>query len=863
MADDIRLVIGVDSAPVRRAVQLLDNLESELRSVERAEEKGLITRERAAQETNRLSNEIARLRKVSKGSASDFRKFEKALVGSGKAARHKEIAIQQAGYQIQDFVVQIQGGINPLVAFSQQGSQLAGFFAGPWGAAIGLGIAVLGSLGMAIMSTRQEVKKFDDQLKETTSALDNYFDLMKSNSGVFSDVFEGKTAGLDLTSEAAKDLLAVAKIEAFKGIESLNASLTESVISARYLKSELEDTGAIINASFVEIISANMGGKAGKEVRGLYNSLVELRDAPTLDRQYEAALKAREIFKENVDVTGDLTERQTAFWGELSRTIQQMEFMGAAQESVAASWSDTTMAAEASVEAMRLFYEYSQRDVDAQQSRKDAVEAIKKAVDNELKSQQDKNALLQKEIDFTKESAEYKKLAADQARAQYMLLQQENNILGNNLTEVMATYDESVRLTDQVEASANRAKDLASALKEAASAMSSLLGFGAGIEKALAVSVAKVNALKNGADEAIAGKIASMRFDLKANKSRALAAKEADPIMVLANSAIASAEIDQIEASETERKRLQEANRASSGSGAGSSSKKSSAEEFKEYLDGLKQQAELEKQLVGLFGEKRAEEEAVIKARQKYGEEAVAKQEAELRGTLRQTAAQKELDRVVRESRQQQEGLADSIASSFGDAFTSVVDGTKSMKDAFRDMAKDIIKQLFEILVVKRLVGSAEQGKESGIAGFLVKGLGAMMGGGTGGSSLASAVPSAFEADGGAWQGGSKIKAYANGGVVGGPTYFPMAGGKTGLMGEAGPEAIMPLKRGANGKLGVQTDGGSQGNVVINQSFNFSANGDDSVKKLIAQAAPQIANMTKQSMMNERRRGGQMKATFG
>jgi hypothetical protein len=51
--------------------------------------------------------------------------------------------------------------------------------------------------------------------------------------------------------------------------------------------------------------------------------------------------------------------------------------------------------------------------------------------------------------------------------------------------------------------------------------------------------------------------------------------------------------------------------------------------------------------------------------------------------------------------------------------------------------------------------------------------------------------------------------------------------------------------------------------VVIHQNFNFQANGDDSVKKLIQQAAPQIAQMTKSSMLNDRRRGGQTKAAFG
>tara|TARA_R110002153_G_scaffold9281_1_gene38532 strand:- start:1901 stop:2167 length:267 start_codon:yes stop_codon:yes gene_type:complete len=88
-----------------------------------------------------------------------------------------------------------------------------------------------------------------------------------------------------------------------------------------------------------------------------------------------------------------------------------------------------------------------------------------------------------------------------------------------------------------------------------------------------------------------------------------------------------------------------------------------------------------------------------------------------------------------------------------------------------------------------------------------------------------------------------------------------MSGGKMGLMGEAGPEAIMPLKRGKDGKLGVAAEG--SGAVTVVQHFNFSANGDDSVKKIIAQAAPQIANMAKASLLNDRRRGGSTKAAFG
>jgi len=60
-------------------------------------------------------------------------------------------------------------------------------------------------------------------------------------------------------------------------------------------------------------------------------------------------------------------------------------------------------------------------------------------------------------------------------------------------------------------------------------------------------------------------------------------------------------------------------------------------------------------------------------------------------------------------------------------------------------------------------------------------------------------------ADGGVIAGG-RVMPFAQGGVVAAPTYFPMRGG-TGLMGEAGPEAIMPLARGPDGRLGVAAAG--------------------------------------------------------
>lgn len=93
----------------------------------------------------------------------------------------------------------------------------------------------------------------------------------------------------------------------------------------------------------------------------------------------------------------------------------------------------------------------------------------------------------------------------------------------------------------------------------------------------------------------------------------------------------------------------------------------------------------------------------------------------------------------------------------------------------------------------------------------------------TGGASLfgGAAAGVTASAKGNAFNNGAVTDKFANGGVftnsiVSSPTTFPMAGGKTGLMGEAGPEAIMPLDRDRNGRLGVQV----QQSPVVNNIYN-------------------------------------------
>lgn len=86
-----------------------------------------------------------------------------------------------------------------------------------------------------------------------------------------------------------------------------------------------------------------------------------------------------------------------------------------------------------------------------------------------------------------------------------------------------------------------------------------------------------------------------------------------------------------------------------------------------------------------------------------------------------------------------------------------------------------------------------------------------------------------------------------------------MADGNTGLMGEAGEEGILPLKR-INGKLGVLAQGGGTPNPVVfenHQHFDLRGADQTAIPQLSA-AAEQISNLAVKKIKNELRRGGEM-----
>jgi hypothetical protein len=177
----------------------------------------------------------------------------------------------------------------------------------------------------------------------------------------------------------------------------------------------------------------------------------------------------------------------------------------------------------------------------------------------------------------------------------------------------------------------------------------------------------------------------------------------------------------------------------------------------------------------------------------------------------------------LNEERDKQKVRIDEIGNAFSNMLMDIVDGTAKADEAFKSFMSSVLKQLFQETAIDPAV--------SFLKSFLL-------------------------ADGGVMSRG-KLTPFAYGGVVNGPTVFPMANGM-GLMGEAGPEAIMPLKRGPNGKLGVEGGGG----VTVVQNINVSTGVQQTVRTEIKSLMPQIAEASKAAVADAKRRGGSYGRNF-
>jgi lambda family phage tail tape measure protein len=215
------------------------------------------------------------------------------------------------------------------------------------------------------------------------------------------------------------------------------------------------------------------------------------------------------------------------------------------------------------------------------------------------------------------------------------------------------------------------------------------------------------------------------------------------------------------------------------------------------------------------------------------------------------------------------QNYADNATNYGKTAETAFTNGFRNMEDAivqfattgklnFNSFANSVVADIMRIYA--RMVITGLVGKIAGAFAGNVSGTGytseSPSGAGTYNYAGSQMTIGTVNALGNAFTGG-KVTAFANGGIVGGPTLFPMANG-AGLMGEAGPEAVMPLARDSSGRLGVRSGGG--GSVVqVNVVNQATADGyqatatqstDDNGKDIITVIVEKVKGAMNQDVRN-------------
>jgi phage-related minor tail protein len=184
-----------------------------------------------------------------------------------------------------------------------------------------------------------------------------------------------------------------------------------------------------------------------------------------------------------------------------------------------------------------------------------------------------------------------------------------------------------------------------------------------------------------------------------------------------------------------------------------------------------------------------------------------------------------QMGRTLHATGREVEGMSRSFGSGVRRAFDGVVFDGGRLSDAMRQLGRSISDTFYS---------TAMRPVQNALGGALASGLAGMM---------ADVMPFA---NGGSFSQG-RVMPFAKGGVIAGPVSFPLRGG-TGLMGEAGPEAIMPLTRAADGRLGVRAEGG--GPRAINVVFNISTPDVAGFQRSQSQIAAQMNRLLAQGQRN-------------
>lgn len=471
------------------AARALTRLERDTAKVQNALAKGAVSTERAAHLQKQLNDQYQR-------TIQHLNDVAPAGTRGMGSMRSMGAAVQQAGYQVGDFAVQVASGQDPLRAFIQQGTQLVSMF-GPMGAVIGAVGSILGAVAVSFLMTKDATEKaakgvnaYEDALNSVASAQEEVRELQEKLNGSFRDASLTK---LDMQADALrKKIVESARdpAQARKTADELTKLMLERVDLVNALAEKERAEGDLAVASL----------RRQADAQSMLNDMVRM-GALDLDRMkfaqdalekgmtigsdrfnaYVDQAAALESLKEEFKETRPEVDR---FAEALSRTVAGMETETAA---LRLESSGRAEAAEWLREEVRLREQLGPL-YDGNASKLRGLWDEQRRLNEEIKAGQDANRQAQRDMDAiakARGNVQVAEMRADaagiadprarQAMEEMADRQREiNRLTAEYGTVASGTGQQLLALWDQETAAQSRAKDLTEQHK---AAMDELSGF--------------------------------------------------------------------------------------------------------------------------------------------------------------------------------------------------------------------------------------------------------------------------------------------------------------------------------------------------------------------------------------------------
>lgn len=757
--------------------------------------------------------------------------------------RTNRAALQNTAWQLQDIIVQMEMGVEPSRIMAQQLPQIAGGF-GAMGAGIGVVIGLAAALTPMVLKMSGLMNDLEGDLKDTAKALEALDTIEK----LYSNTIRDQGEAFDYASSAARRFFeereSLAQIAVQENARELLTNLTKPEIETssagidqvegesfvrRVIRlgtvgasggldpsATTRETGRITLAESGQGMSDDQQVQAaGILLEMASKELLTREDIATAYLEAEKSLREMGLTQTQINsVTGDMV-KELGIAEEIARQVtENFDVMTTGMGAFKGAWEKVKEVAseyiedqqEANEDRASMYGKIKQKTMERFEAEEKATQAIASA-----------NALAEASVRHGKESYVYKRL---QAEAE--LEQLETRLRASGLEEgTVQSLVAQAKSTQEILGNVGPYASLMALVERQAWSVQDAFS-----KTSLAHLIGQVSSLSQslpGLANSLYGTLMSAAvktpegLSWKNKKDYEDRDKDAPVLGGRGNTAPDQTDIQLAGLGGVTAAPYKEPK------GTGGKTAKTIAEQMADFWKEQEQVIEQTERMIGVYGQQRE----VLERRSDLEEELF-----EIKGKLSENdktriadLAQQLILLEERDAKEQQ--LYGTVESSTEDFLNSSIQNIESIEDAFKDMLGSILMEIWKQEVSKPIA--------SGIADWL------------------------FNADGNAFS-SSGVTPFAKGGVVSSPTMFSYGGGKTGVMGEAGDEAVMPLKRGKDGKLGVASSGGG-GGTVVNQYYNFNALGDESVQRIIDKNIPRISQAGAQQVI-AMRKSGKLRGVF-